>query len=374
MRSSPLGLVAIAPLAIACASTPPPTPPTPPLPPAQPRVAADPAPPRAICEPPRGVALAHEVALSMPFDRVTASGKLRLVARADASGGRRVRTIAIADPVSGALLSRRDALPHSVWQSTDGSIQLVWEPGALVRVELETGRRTHVVDASKSSDAEYVDGGDTVGLSDDGRYYVRELEIRDVDAGTIAHVLPNVSAGGPNQRAWFVGETRYVDACMRGCELFDPHGKGRDLAGTPTVTVGPRFDVAPSVGAVLVMPYQPFAVEWSDGLRVCTLDGAPCRPKLTLAIPKGPAGSPTALDDRRDYDAALCPTGDLATVAWQGALRFFDTKTGAERSRVALPAPLATGDAPRVRYAPGSDAIALVRDDTLRWFSPNFQQ
>jgi hypothetical protein len=344
-------------------------------PPRPPKVEVAARPP--LCAAPVGVRPGNSFALPHPFDRFTATGKLRLVERADAAAGHRVRQIVIADPRTGAVSSTRAALPHAVWLSTDGSIQLVWEPGALVRVDFNAepgGRRTRVVEASKDSDAEYLpDGGqDLVGLSDDGRYYVHELEIRDVDARTIAHTLPPVSAGGPNQRAWFVGDSGYVDACMRGCQLFDPRGKSRDLAGAPSVSVGSRFDLAPAAAAVLVMPRLPFAQDWDGSFRVCGFDGKHCRPPFTLAIPEGAPGALTHGDDRRDYDAALCPTGDLAAIAWQGALRFFDTRTGSEVASAALPEAFAKGDAPTVRYAAGSDAIALVQGDTLQWLEPTF--
>ncbi len=321
------------------------------------------------------------LALPHPFDRFTAAGNLRLLERADESAGHRARQVVIVDARTGAVVSSRAALPHAVWLSTDGSIQLVWEPGALVRVDFgaePSGRRTRVVEASKTSDAEYLPGSggqDTVGLSDDGRYYVHELEILDVDAHTLAHALPPVSAGGPNQSAWFLGDTGYVEACMRGCQLFDPRGQARDLAGASSIAVGARFDLSPSAGAVLVMPHQPFARDWDGSFRVCDLHGGagkPCRPPFALALPADAASGSSHSDLRRDYDAALCPTGDLAVVAWQGALRFFDTRTGSEVASAGLPEAFAKGDAPTVRYAQGSDAIALVQGDTLQWLEPTF--
>jgi hypothetical protein len=348
-------------------------------PPKPPKVEVAARPP--LCAAPVGVQPGKSFALPHPFDRFTAAGKLRLVERADANAGHRVRQIVIADASTGAVASTRAALPHAVWLSTDGSIQLVWEPGALVRVDFTTdplGRRTRVAEASKDSDAEYLpEGGsqDTVGLSDDGRYYVHELEIRDIDAGTIAYTLPPVSAGGPNQRAWFVSDSGYVDACMRGCQLFDPRGKSRDLAGAPSITVGSRFDLAPAAAAVLVMPRLPFAQDWDGSFRVCSFSTGErrrCRPPFTLSIPEGAPGAATHDEGRRDYDAALCPTGDLAAVAWKGALRFFDTRTGSEVANAALPEAFAKGDAPSVRYAPASDAIALVQGDTMQWLEPTF--
>lgn len=374
-RGSTLALTGalLASSAIACTPAATTTPPKPP----KVEVAARPA----LCAAPLGVRLGASLALPHPFDRFTAAGKLRLVERADASAGHRVRQIVIADAGTGAVSSTRAALPHAVWLSTDGSIQLVWEPGALVRVDFTTdpaGRHTRVVEASKESDAEYLPAGsgqDSVGLSDDGRYYVHDLEIRDIEAGTIAHTLPPVSAGGPNQRAWFVADTGYVEACMRGCELFDPRGRSRDLAGTPSITVGARFDLAPAAAAVLVMPRLPFAQDWDGSFRVCGFSAGErkrCRPPFTLSIPEGAPGTTSHGDGRHDYDAALCPTGDLAAIAWQGALHFFDTRTGSEVANAALPDAFAKGDAPAVRYAPGSDAIALVQGDTLQWLEPTF--
>jgi hypothetical protein len=227
-------------------------------------------------------------------------------------------------------------------------------------------------------------GGDPIGraghgpaLSEDGRWFVAsqdivDVDLGDVDHGNVAHVLPAVSAGGPDQSAWFVGASPYVEACMRSCLLFDPRGQPRELDRDRGLDVGSHFTLAAAAGAVLVMPHRPFAMDWDPSFHVCRFGAEPrCGPAFALTVPD-PQDEHADTYDRHDFAGALCDDGALSAVAFQGVLHIVDGRSGAELTRAPLPGDLAQGDPPEVAYAPGRDAIALVRDHALLWMEPTF--
>ena len=332
----------------------------------KPTASASAVPPPRSCAPPTKLALGAHGTLPIPFDRVAPDGRLRLLAREPSS---RPTRVVMLDPTTFAISSSRVLDPHAVWASLDGAIQLVWTPGAWVRLDVATGKQTRIDDAP-TAEREVWWGAPGVALSEDGKLAVRgDRELYDVDRASAISTLPYISAGGASPSYGFVADDRFIAGCQRGCAVMSL-ARARTVDGNDSTAWTSLSDpnlVATDPPLGLSTPSMPFGSDWDPTFSVVDLTTQASRKPFALTIRARPSGAPPP---DGIFSAALCPTGESAAIAFAGQLHVVDTLTGNDALVVPLPASMAKGDAPTVRYSPRTRAIALVSGDQLQWMEP----